>query len=205
MNLFEDNSGIEKIVLPMPDAVVSYYPNFYNEAQALLFQEEIKQDTLWQEDDIKLFGKVYKQPRLTALYGDSNKPYRYSNIQMTPNQWTPTLLKIKEDIERISNQKFTSVLLNLYRDGSDSNGWHSDNEKELGKHPFIASLSFGANRIFHFKHRQDPSLKFKIALEHGSLLLMGGATQEFWKHQIPKTKRVLSPRINLTFRQIKER
>jgi alkylated DNA repair dioxygenase AlkB len=204
MNLFEDNSGIEKIVLPMPDAVVSYYPNFYNEAQALLFQEEIKQDTLWQEDDIKLFGKVYKQPRLTALYGDSDKPYRYSNIQMTPNQWTPTLLKIKEDIERISNQKFTSVLLNLYRDGSDSNGWHSDDEKELGKHPFIASLSFGANRIFHFKHRQDPRLKFKIALEHGSLLLMGGATQEFWKHQIPKTKRVLSPRINLTFRQIKE-
>jgi alkylated DNA repair dioxygenase AlkB len=204
MNLFEDNSGIEKIVLPMPDAVVSYYPNFYNEAQALLFQEEIKQDTLWQEDDIKLFGKVYKQPRLTALYGDSNKPYRYSNIQMTPNQWTPTLLKIKEDIERISNQKFTSVLLNLYRDGSDSNGWHSDDEKELGKHPFIASLSFGANRIFHFKHRQDPRLKFKIALEHGSLLLMGGATQEFWKHQIPKTKRKLSPRINLTFRQIKE-
>ncbi|MFT4674117.1 MAG: alkylated DNA repair dioxygenase AlkB [Saprospiraceae bacterium] len=204
MNLFEDNSGIEKIVLPMPDAVVSYYPNFYNEAQALLFQEEIKQDTLWQEDDIKLFGKVYKQPRLTALYGDSDKPYRYSNIQMTPNQWTPTLLKIKEDIERISNQKFTSVLLNLYRDGSDSNGWHSDDEKELGKHPFIASLSFGANRIFHFKHRQDPRLKFKIALEHGSLLLMGGATQEFWKHQIPKTKRKLSPRINLTFRQIKE-
>jgi alkylated DNA repair dioxygenase AlkB len=204
MNLFEDNSGIEKIVLPMPDAVVSYYPNFYNEAQALLFQEEIKQDTLWQEDDIKLFGKVYKQPRLTALYGDSNKPYRYSNIQMTPNQWTPTLLKIKEDIERISNQKFTSVLLNLYRDGSDSNGWHSDDEKELGKHPFIASLSFGANRIFHFKHRQDPRLKFKIALEHGSLLLMGGATQEFWKHQIPKSKRKLSPRINLTFRQIKE-
>jgi alkylated DNA repair dioxygenase AlkB len=184
--------------------VVSYYPNFYNEAQALLFQEEIKQDTLWQEDDIKLFGKVYKQPRLTALYGDSDKPYRYSNIQMTPNQWTPTLLKIKEDIERISNQKFTSVLLNLYRDGSDSNGWHSDDEKELGKHPFIASLSFGANRIFHFKHRQDPRLKFKIALEHGSLLLMGGATQEFWKHQIPKTKRKLSPRINLTFRQIKE-
>lgn len=204
MNLFEENSGIEKIVLPMPDAVVSYYPNFYNEAQALLFQEEIKQDTLWQEDDIKLFGKVYKQPRLTALYGDSNKPYRYSNIQMTPNQWTPTLLKIKEDIERISNQKFTSVLLNLYRDGSDSNGWHSDDEKELGKHPFIASLSFGANRIFHFKHRQDPRLKFKIALEHGSLLLMGGATQEFWKHQIPKSKRKLSPRINLTFRQIKE-
>ncbi len=188
----------------MQDAVVSYYPNFYSKAKALLFQEEIQQHTPWQEDDIKLFGKVYKQPRLTALYGDSNKPYRYSNIQMSPNQWSPTLLKIKEDIESISNQKFTSVLLNLYRDGSDSNGWHSDDEKELGKHPYIASLSFGAKRIFHFKHKKDPSLKFKIALEHGSLLLMGGATQEDWKHQIPKSKKMLSPRINLTFRDIKE-
>ena len=96
------------------------------------------------------------------------------------------------------------VLLNLYRDGKDSNGWHSDDEKELGTHPFIASLSFGAKRIFHFKHKTDASLKFKIELEPGSLLLMGGATQAFWKHQIPKTKRKIAPRINLTFRNIKD-
>jgi alkylated DNA repair dioxygenase AlkB len=97
------------------------------------------------------------------------------------------------------------VLLNLYRDGKDSNGWHSDDEKELGTHPFIASLSFGAKRIFHFRHKLDTNLKFKIELEPGSLLLMGGATQEFWKHQIPKTKRKIDPRVNLTFRRIKDK
>jgi alkylated DNA repair dioxygenase AlkB len=204
MNLFEENPGLEKIILPMKDAQVIYYPNFYTQAKAVLLQDKIQQQTPWQEDDIKLFGKVFKQPRLTALYGDSNKPYSYSNITMFPNQWSPTLLGIKQDIEAICDQKFTSVLLNLYRYGTDSNGWHSDNEKELGKHPFIASVSFGAKRSFQFKHKLDKSLKFKLELEHGSLLLMGGPTQEFWKHQIPKTKRKIDPRINLTFRHIKD-
>ena len=204
MNLFEENQKLEKVILPMQDAEVIYYPNFYTQTEAVLLQEKIEQQTLWQEDDIKLFGKVFKQPRLTALYGDSNKPYSYSNITMFPNQWSPTLLKIKQDIEAISKQKFTSVLLNLYRDGKDSNGWHSDDEKELGKHPFIASVSFGAKRIFHFRHKIDTNLKFKIELQPGSLLLMGGPTQEFWKHQIPKTKRKIAPRINLTFRNIKD-
>lgn len=204
MNLFEENPGLEKIILPMQDAEVIYYPNFYTQAKALVLQDKIQQQTLWQEDDIKLFGKVFKQPRLTALYGDSNKPYTYSNITMFPNQWSPTLLKIKQDIEAISNQKFTSVLLNLYRDGKDSNGWHSDDEKELGTDPFIASLSFGGRRIFHFRHKKDSNQKFKIELKPGSLLLMGGKTQAFWKHQIPKTKRVVAPRINLTFRYIKD-
>ena len=204
MNLFEENQKLEKVILPMQDAEVIYYPNFYTQTEAVLLQEKIEQQTLWQEDDIKLFGKVFKQPRLTALYGDSNKPYSYSNITMFPNQWSPTLLKIKQDIEAISKQKFTSVLLNLYRDGKDSNGWHSDDEKELGKHPFIASVSFGAKRIFHFRHKIDNNLKFKIELQPGSLLLMGGPTQGFWKHQIPKTKRKIAPRINLTYRNIKD-
>lgn len=202
MNLFEDENSLEKIVLPMQNASVCYYPNFYQELEALTFQKKIQEETTWQEDDIKLFGKTYKQPRLTALYGDKDKTYSYSNIKMTPNLWTPTLLKIKEDIEYITKEAFTTVLLNLYRDGNDSNGWHSDNEKELGNDPFIASLSFGAKRTFHFKHKQDTSLKFKIDLGHGSLLVMGGETQTFWKHQIPKSKRVLAPRINLTFRKI---
>ena len=123
---------------------------------------------------------------------------------MYPKQWTATLLTIKNDIEAVCNHSFTSVLLNLYRDGNDSNGWHSDNEKELGNNPFIASLSLGEQRIFHFKHKVDSRLKCKIELAPGSLLLMGGTTQEKWKHQLPKTKREVSPRINLTFRIIKE-
>ena len=192
MNLFEENPGLEKIILPMKDAQVSYYPNFYTQAEALVLQDKIQQQTPWQEDDIKLFGKVFKQPRLTALYGDTNKPYTYSNITMFPNQWSPTLLKIKQDIEAVSNQKFTSVLLNLYRDGKDSNGWHSDDEKELGTHPFIASLSFGAKRIFHFRHKLDASLKFKIELEPGVCYLWEGQHKSFGNIKFQKQKEWLS-------------
>ncbi len=151
MNLFEENPGLEKIILPMKDAQVSYYPNFYTQAEALVLQDKIQQQTPWQEDDIKLFGKVFKQPRLTALYGDTNKPYTYSNITMFPNQWSPTLLKIKQDIEAVSNQKFTSVLLNLYRDGKDSNGWHSDDEKELGNPSFYCLFIFWSKKDISFQ------------------------------------------------------
>jgi alkylated DNA repair dioxygenase AlkB len=121
---------------------------------------------------------------------------------MQPNALTPVLKKIKSDIENESNATFSTVLLNLYRDGNDSNGWHSDNEKELGEDPIIASLSFGEKRVFHLKHKKDPTLKYKIELEHGSLLLMGSGSQTNWKHQLPKSKRKMQPRINLTFRNI---
>jgi alkylated DNA repair dioxygenase AlkB len=113
------------------------------------------------------------------------------------------LVFIKNEIEEICLENFTTVLLNLYRDGKDSNGWHADNEKELGKNPVIASVSFGAERAFHLQHNSIKDAKQKIILEHGSLLLMKGTTQHFWKHQIPKTKKPIDERINLTFRIIK--
>ena len=203
MNLFEENPGLEKIILPMKDAQVSYYPNFYTQAEALALQDKIQQQTPWQEDDIKLFGKVFKQPRLTALYGDTNKPYSYSNITMFPNQWSPTLLKIKQDIEAVSNQKFTSVLLNLYRDGKDSNGWHSDDEKELGKNPVIGSVSFGVDRDFYLKPKnKSNNERVKIRASNGSFILMNGATQHHWLHSLPIRKKINERRINLTFRTI---
>jgi alkylated DNA repair dioxygenase AlkB len=122
---------------------------------------------------------------------------------MQPNAWNVILTHIKDEVETICQEKFTTVLLNLYRDGKDSNGWHADNEKELGRNPTIASVSFGAERPFHLQHNSIKDAKQKIILEHGSLLVMKGETQHFWKHQIAKTAIPIAPRINLTFRIIK--
>jgi alkylated DNA repair dioxygenase AlkB len=157
----------------------------------------------WQQDHITVYGKTHAQPRLTALYGNEGKPYGYSNIVMHPHHWNPLLMFIKNELEEVCEENFTTVLLNYYRDGKDSNGWHADNEKELGRNPIIASLSFGAERFFHLQHNSLKEQKLKIKLEHGSLLLMKGTTQHFWKHQIPKTTLPIGPRINLTFRIIK--
>ena len=122
---------------------------------------------------------------------------------MQPHPWSPLLQKIKSHVESVSNTNFTTVLLNQYRDGKDSNGWHADDEKELGTNPIIASVSFGTERTFQLKHNSDKTLKKNIVLEHGSLLIMRGTTQHFWKHQIPKTSKAVGSRINLTFRVIK--
>lgn len=201
-DLFSAANNEHKVLLPLKDAVAWYFPNFYSVEDAKKIQSILEKDTLWKADTITVFGKTHPQPRLTALYGEEGKPYSYSNIVMQPNALTPVLKKIKSDIENESNATFSTVLLNLYRDGNDSNGWHSDNEKELGADPIIASLSFGEKRVFHLKHKTDPTLKYKIELEHGSLLLMGSGSQTNWKHQLPKSKRKMQPRINLTFRNI---
>lgn len=192
----------EPIQLNLPDSDVIYIPNFFNKTEADKIFMELLNDTPWQQDIITVYGKTHLQPRLTALYGNEGKPYSYSNIKMLPQNWTFLLKKIKFHIESIANTNFTTVLLNYYRDGSDSNGWHADDEKELGINPIIASVSFGAERNFQLKHNNDKTLKKNIILEHGSLLIMKGVTQHNWKHQIPKTAKPVGPRINLTFRVI---
>jgi alkylated DNA repair dioxygenase AlkB len=199
-NLFQKNS--EPIHFDLQDADLIYYPNFYDFAEANAIFDHLLSDIPWQQDDIRVYGKIYAQPRLTALFGNDGKPYSYSNITMQPHEWNLSLKKMKLLIESVADESFTTVLLNLYRDGKDSNGWHADNEKELGRNPVIASLSFGAERYFHLQHNTDKNLKLKILLEHGSLLLMKGTTQHFWKHQIPKTAKPIGNRINLTFRKI---
>lgn len=192
----------EPIFFDLPDADISYYPNFFSTDEADTIFKELRNKTPWQQDIITVYGKNHLQPRLTALYGNEGKPYSYSNIKMQPHHWTLLLQKIKFHIESQEANNFTTVLLNLYRNGNDSNGWHADNEKELGQNPVIASVSFGAERVFQLKHNTDKTLKKSIILEHGSLLIMKGTTQHFWKHQIPKTTKKVAPRINLTFRVI---
>ncbi|WP_284651890.1 alpha-ketoglutarate-dependent dioxygenase AlkB family protein [Flavobacterium terrisoli] len=193
----------EKITFKIPDAEIEYYPNFFDVARANELLEKLKADIPWQQDSITVFGKTHPQPRLTALFGNEGKPYGYSNIVMQPHHWNPLLMFIKNEVEEICGENFTTVLLNYYRDGKDSNGWHADNERELGRNPVIASVSFGAERSFQLQHNTIKEQKLKINLEHGSLLIMKGPTQHFWKHQIPKTVKPIGSRINLTFRIIK--
>lgn len=187
----------------LPNAELIYIPDFFSRQEADLYFKILESETDWQHDDITIFGKTYKQPRLTALFGETNQPYGYSNIVMHPKPFTKTLFSIKNKIEEINNYKFNTLLINLYRNGNDSNGWHADNEKELGENPIIASVSFGEERPFHFKHRNLKEERHKLILEHGSLLIMKGEMQHHWLHQIAKTKKTVKPRINLTFRTLK--
>lgn len=193
----------DPIVFNLPDATIVYYPHFFDEKEADAIFDQLKTTIPWQQDNIRVFGKTHPQPRLTALFGNEGKSYAYSNIKMQPHPWNPILQKIKSQIETVIDINFSTVLLNLYRDGKDSNGWHADNEKELGSNPIIASVSFGSERVFQLKHNSISGLKQNILLENGSLLIMKGTTQQYWKHQIPKTTKPIGSRINLTFRVIK--
>jgi len=200
MSLFDLS---ETIQLKLPNAEIDYTPAFFNLDESRELFDSIYDHTNWIEEDIRVYGKVYKQPRLTAFYANNDKAYGYSNISMSPQPFNSTLNTIKSKIEKATQLTFSSCLLNLYRDGQDSNGWHSDDEKELGENPAIASVSLGAERLFHLKHKNIKTLKHKLTLKNGSLLLMKGETQHHWLHQIPKTKKTIDKRINLTFRLIK--
>jgi alkylated DNA repair dioxygenase AlkB len=190
--------------LDMPDGDVIVYPAFFSKSQSDEYFTRLLANINWQQDRIKFYGKEMPIPRLTAWYGETDKPYTYSGIPMSPHPWTPDLLSIKQAIEQVAGVNFSSVLLNLYRDGRDSVSWHSDDEKELGQNPTIASISFGDTRVFQFKHKFDKAIpKVDVPLTHGSLVIMQGTTQHNWQHQIPKTAKELKERINLTFRVIK--
>mgnify|MGYP000026460035 FL=1 len=199
-NLFS-NQEPQKRELKLPDAEVVFYESFFSEIESKKIFKALKENIDWQQNEIKLFGKIHLEPRLTAWYG--TKAYAYSGIEMQPKDFTKEILQIKNRVEEATNLCFNSCLLNYYRDGKDSMGWHQDNEKELGKNPAIASVSFGQERPFQMKHIENrPLKKVDILLSNGSLLLMKGAMQHFWQHKIPKTTRIIDERINLTFRKI---
>lgn len=196
-----DNDSVGE-VLSMPDAKVTFYRNFFDLQKSDSLFKVLLNEINWRQDKMKLYGKEIDLPRKTAWYGDRDKSYTFSGIHLDPEPWTPSLLEVKQRIEEVAEVQFNSVLLNLYRHGSDGISWHTDAEPELGENPVIGSVSFGGTRRFMFRHRQDQDLKVEVELTHGSFLLMAGETQHFWQHQIPKTSRKVEPRINLTFRVI---
>lgn len=182
---------------------VEYIENFFDFDQSQLYMEHLTNDIKWKREKIRMWGKEIVTKKRIAWYADEGKSYTYSGSTFHPDQWNELLLEIKKYVEQYMNFQFNSVLLNEYPNGKVGMGWHSDDERELGIDPIIASLSFGANRDFIFKHKTDKSVdNIKIHLKSGSLLLMLGSTQHHWKHSLPKRLKVREPRINLTFRKI---
>jgi alkylated DNA repair dioxygenase AlkB len=179
-----------------------FYPNFFSKSESDILLKGLRNNIVWKQESMNMYGKKIDFPRLTAWYGNNDKPYSFSGITLQPLPWTSEILTIKNKIEPIAKTVFNSVLLNLYRDGNDSISWHTDAEKELGINPIIASVNFGATRKFQLRHIKTKE-KLEIELTHGSLLIMQGELQHFWQHQVPKTSKPVGERINLTFRVIK--
>ena len=178
-----------------------YYGKFLRFYEANGYFHSLLQDIPWKNDEVIVFGKHIVTKRKTAWYGDSNYVYIYSNTIKQALSWTRELENLKQIVEKLSNTKFNSCLLNLYHDGNEGMGWHSDDEKSIEDNSTIASVSFGAERKFSFKHKQSSKI-ISVLLEHGSLLLMQDSTQKNWLHGLPKSKKNTLPRINLTFRRM---
>lgn len=195
-------NGFDYIDYSTVNAELSYFADFFDKQQSENYFQALFNEIDWDQEWIRLYGKTYKVPRLSSWHGDAKKSYTYSGIRTEPKPWNEVLTTIKQQIEQVAPVIFNSVLVNRYRDGNDGVAWHSDDEPELGVNPVIASVSFGAVRAFQLTHKQQPKQRLDIDLESGSLLLMQGQTQHYWKHRIAKTKQVLGERINLTFRVI---
>jgi alkylated DNA repair dioxygenase AlkB len=185
------------------DGTVNYYGKILSSEEANQYFGLLMQNILWERDEVIIFGKHITTKRKVAWYGDSQYLYSYSNMTKQALAWTKELSELKQIVEEYAGTKFNSCLLNLYHDGNEGMGWHSDDEKPLGKNNTIASLSFGAERKFSFKHKQTKQI-VSLVLEHGSLLIMKDSTQSNWLHSLPKSKNITEPRINLTFRTMHE-
>lgn len=201
LNLFDSPKNPYEPVL-LENGEYIYVPDFYTGKEASQYLSLLTETIQWRQESMNMFGKRVDFPRLSAWYGDEGKSYSFSGLTLQPESWTEALLRIKSRVEAVCQTPFNSVLLNRYRNGNDSMAWHADNEKELGLNPVIASVNFGATRRFHLKHIETKQ-RIDIDLQHGSLLVMQGELQHFWQHQVPKSKRVMEERINLTFRLIK--
>ncbi len=186
----------------LPTDVLEYIPNLINAALGAELMEKFIAETPWTQKIVNMYDKQVITPRLSAWFADADT-YDYTSIRKSaPNNWTPELLMIKDIVEPIAGVKFNSVLLNYYRDGNDSVAWHSDNEKALGTHPTIASVTFGQVRSFEIRSKVDHGEKYSVRLEHGALLLMKKDLQSKWEHRIAKSNKPMKPRLNLTFRVV---
>ena len=176
-------------------------PHHFTEEHSTTIFEILLHEVSWKQESMNLYGREVKFPRLTAWYGENDKKYSFSGITLNPAPWTETILEIKDSIESKHGVTFNSVLLNLYNGGADSISWHTDAEPELGANPVIASISLGATRTFQLRHKQTHE-RIDLELGNGSLVIMRGDLQHYWQHQVPKTKKAVGKRINLTFRNI---
>ncbi len=200
MDLFNLGVDADKNLLPK-DGTVQYYGRIMDVVEAGKYYEKLLQNTEWRNDEAVIFGKTIVTKRKVAWYGDMKYEYTYSNITKHALPWTEELLQLKSLTEKITGESFNSCLLNLYHNGNEGMAWHSDGETDLKKNGAIASLSFGAERKFAFKHKSSGE-KVEIILEQGSLLVMKDETQTYWLHRLPPSKKIHHPRINLTFRTI---
>ncbi|MBO9200627.1 MULTISPECIES: alpha-ketoglutarate-dependent dioxygenase AlkB family protein [Niastella] len=198
MDLF--NQHIDETINYLPqDGMVNYYGKLLTVKQADHYLDKLLTTIHWKNDEAVIFGRHIITKRKVAWYGNDNYDYTYSNITRQALKWTKELLELKQLVEEKTGETFNSCLLNLYHTGEEGMAWHSDDEKTLGENSAIASFSFGAERKFSFKHKQTKET-ISMMLEHGSLLVMKGPTQTHWLHCLPKSKRIITPRVNLTFR-----
>lgn len=196
MNLF--NADPTDNLLPS-DGIANYYGPILNAKQSEYFEDILLKTTAWEHDEAVIFGKHIVTARKVAWYGDAALPYTYSKITKHALPWSKELRELKSIVEEATGSQFNSCLLNLYHDGNEGMGWHSDDEKSLVMGSSIASVSLGAERTFRFRHKVNNET-ISVRLENGSLLVMKGETQTKWRHSLPKSKKIRHPRINLTFR-----
>jgi alkylated DNA repair dioxygenase AlkB len=200
MDLFGNTIDSTKNILPK-DGIVNYYGKLFSRQEADHYFNNLLTGIEWKNDEAFILGKLIITKRKAAWYGDTAFEYSYSNRTKIALPWTKDLLELKTKIELETGESFNSCLLNLYHTGEEGMAWHSDGEKDLKKNGAIGSVSFGAERKFSFKHKTTKET-VSVMLEHGSLLMMKGTTQTHWLHRLPPTKKILNPRINLTFRTI---
>lgn len=200
MDLFSSVSVNKFNILP-EDGEVYYYGHIFRRAEADLYFQKLMENIAWKNDEAVILGKHIVTKRKAAWYGDREFEYTYSRVTKKALPWTEELIRLKKITEQKTGETYNSCLLNLYHNGSEGMAWHSDGEKDLKPNGAIASLSFGAERNFAFKHKKSGK-KISLLLQHGSLLMMTGTTQTNWLHRLPPTAKIASPRINLTFRTV---
>lgn len=200
LNLFDEIHDSKLNLLPK-GGTVNYYGKILGQEDSNSYFEKLLNNIDWKNDEAVIYGKRIITARKAAWYGNKEFSYTYSNTTKQALPWTKELLQLKQLIEEKASETFNSCLLNLYHNGDEAMAWHSDGEKTLKENGAIASMSFGAERVFQFKHKQT-NKQINILLEHGSLLIMKDETQKNWLHRLAKSSKIKAPRINLTFRTI---
>tara|TARA_Y100000746_G_scaffold232311_1_gene248742 strand:- start:32 stop:670 length:639 start_codon:yes stop_codon:yes gene_type:complete len=188
--------------LDLPGAEIELHQQIWSRSQGDTLCSLLIKELNWRQDKITMFGQTHDVPRLNAWYGDADCSYSWSGITMTPNPWNSTLRDIREKVNGVASEQFNSVLANFYRDGNDKVDWHADDEEVLGQAPVIASVSLGATRKFRIRRKDRSEKATDIFLRSGDVLVMRGLTQLLWEHEVPRSKKVREPRVNLTFRKV---